>query len=72
MPWKIFVEVLIQPRIISLHTGGASVEVKIRRLLLMKMYDNKPRKILNMIAECPLCWLRFKLSTSQIKVDHYH
>jgi hypothetical protein len=68
MPWKTSSILLIQPRVINLHTGGASIKVKI----LMKMYDNKPRKFLSIIADFPVAWLRFKLSTSRIQVDHYH
>jgi hypothetical protein len=72
MQWKTSSILLILPRIINLHKGGAVVKIKIRALLLMKKYDNKPRKLLSIIAESPVAWLRFKLSTSQIQVDHYH
>jgi hypothetical protein len=56
----------------NLHTGSAGINVKIRWLLQIKMYENKPQKFLNMIANFPVPWLRFKLSTSKIKVEHYH
>lgn len=52
----------------SLHTGGVGVTVKIIWLLQIKMYE----KFLSMIANCPVPWLRFQLSTSKIKVELYH
>jgi putative ribosome biogenesis GTPase RsgA len=43
---------LIHQNIVNLtHNGNASVNVMVRCLVLMKMYGNKPMKLLNKINE---------------------
>jgi hypothetical protein len=55
----------------NLHAGGAGINFKIGSQVQKKMYENELWKFVSMIANCPVPWLRFKLSTSEIK-EHWH